>query len=237
MSSRSPHRRSRAILLAGFAVGLLLRLSMLSYRGTFDMDTNARWGRAVVHEGLAHAYAGNYFPLAYQVFGAVDWLASRLGVEAIPVYKAANLAFDVGTFWVLTALLTQSRGAPLSAIECLEARDEFGAALSQRKLMGDAVAFVAGGRVGLSTLSLLRALRSARSLLLRMTHSCSRWGRGLCGACLQPFRRRFAGMCRTWRGWRRSFDGAGLRQLALRQGGWPQRGCGTRCWCGHARGF
>jgi hypothetical protein len=116
MSSNSPHRRSRAILLAGFAVGLLLRVFMLSYRGTFDMDTNARWGRAVVREGLAHAYAGNYFPLAYQVFGAVDWLASRLGVDAIPVYKAANLAFDVGTFWVLTAMLRPSRGGPLFAL-------------------------------------------------------------------------------------------------------------------------
>ncbi len=110
------HRRSRAIVLAGFAVGLLLRVFMLSYRGTFDMDTNARWGRAVVREGLAHAYAGNYFPLAYQLFGAVEWLASRLGVDAIPVYKAANLAFDVGTFWVLMALLRQSRGGPLFAL-------------------------------------------------------------------------------------------------------------------------
>ena len=116
MSSSSPHRRSRAILLAGFAVGLLLRVFMLSYRGTFDMDTNARWGHAVVREGLAHAYAGNYFPLAYQVFGAVDWLASHLGVDAIPVYKTANLAFDVGTFWVLTAMLRPSRGGPLFAL-------------------------------------------------------------------------------------------------------------------------
>lgn len=116
MSSRSPHRRSRAILLAGFAAGLLLRVFMLPYRGTFDMDTNARWGRAVVREGLAHAYAGNYFPLAYQVFGAVDWLASRLGVDAIPVYKAANLAFDVGTFCVLTALLRPFRAGPLFAL-------------------------------------------------------------------------------------------------------------------------
>ena len=116
MSSRLPNRRRRAIVLAGFAVGLLLRVFMLSYRGTFDMDTNARWGRAVVREGLAHAYAGNYFPLAYQLFGAVEWLASRLGVDAIPVHKAANLVFDAGTFWVLVALLRQSRGGPLFAL-------------------------------------------------------------------------------------------------------------------------
>jgi hypothetical protein len=116
MSSHSPYLRSRVILLAGFAVGLLLRVLMLPYKGTFDMDANAAWGRAVVHDGLAHAYAGGYFPLAYQVFGAVEWLASRLGVDAIPVYKAANLAFDVGTFWVLVALLRQSRGGPLFAL-------------------------------------------------------------------------------------------------------------------------
>jgi hypothetical protein len=116
MSSRSHNPRSRVILLAGFAVGLLLRVLMLSYKGTYDMDTNAAWGRAVVRDGLAHAYAGGYFPLAYQVFGAVEWLASRLGVDAIPVYKAANLAFDVGTFWLLVALLRQSRGGPLFAL-------------------------------------------------------------------------------------------------------------------------
>jgi hypothetical protein len=116
MSSRPPNRHRRIILLGGFAVGLLLRVLMLSYKGTFDMDTNAAWGRAVVREGLAHAYAGNYFPLAYQLFGAIEWLASRLGVGAIPVYKAANLAFDVGTFWVLVALLKQSRGGPLVAL-------------------------------------------------------------------------------------------------------------------------
>ncbi len=116
MSSRLSNRRRRVILLAGFAVGLLLRVFMLSYRGTFDMDTNARWGRAVVRDGLAHAYAGNYFPLAYQLFGAVEWLASRLGVDAVPVHKAANLAFDTGAFCVLVALLRQSRGGPLFAL-------------------------------------------------------------------------------------------------------------------------
>lgn len=69
------------------------------------MDTNAAWAKAVLDRGLAAAYVGNYFPLQYQLFALCEWVASALQVDSIPVYKAENLAFDIGAFWILVALL------------------------------------------------------------------------------------------------------------------------------------
>jgi hypothetical protein len=71
------------------------------------MTVYAVWGQHTRDAGLAHAYMGIYFPLAYQLFAGEVAAASLLGVSAFSAMKAVNLLFDIGTFGLLVALLRQ----------------------------------------------------------------------------------------------------------------------------------
>jgi hypothetical protein len=108
--------RTRAILVGGFVVGLVIRCLNLGYRGMFDMVDYMRWGEAAFNVGLAHAYLGMHFPLQYQMYEACWALARALGVTPFIVFKAANLPFEAGTFLVIVSLLGRAGRNPLYAL-------------------------------------------------------------------------------------------------------------------------
>jgi hypothetical protein len=88
---------------------LAARILLVPYLGTGDMTVYAAWGQHTRDAGLANAYMGVYFPLAYQLFAGDVAAASWLGVSTFSVMKAVNLLFDIGTFGLLLALLRQYR--------------------------------------------------------------------------------------------------------------------------------
>ena len=108
--------RTRALLYAGLAAGLLMRCLMLGYRGMFDVGDYMRWGNGSLDAGLAPTYIGIYFPLQYQIFEVCSWLARGLGLDPYVVFKAANLPFDLGTCALLIALLARARVSVLYAL-------------------------------------------------------------------------------------------------------------------------
>jgi 4-amino-4-deoxy-L-arabinose transferase-like glycosyltransferase len=108
--------RTRALLYAGLAAGLLLRCLMLGYRGMFDVGDYMRWGNGSLDAGLAPSYIGIYFPLQYQIFEVCAWLARALGLDPHVVFKAANLPFDLGTCALLISLLARARVSVLYAL-------------------------------------------------------------------------------------------------------------------------
>jgi hypothetical protein len=73
------------------------------------MQTYTEWGQQTNDVGLARAYLGVYFPLAYQIFAAEATVASSLGVSVHSVIKAVNLVFDLGTFFVILWFLRRYR--------------------------------------------------------------------------------------------------------------------------------
>jgi hypothetical protein len=93
--------------VALFAIGLIIRLLLVSHKGTADMDSYIAWGQDVVENGLASAYHGIYFPVQYDVFAFAVHLSSRLDVSGVTAVKAINLACDTGSFLVLAVLLTR----------------------------------------------------------------------------------------------------------------------------------
>jgi hypothetical protein len=92
-----------------FGIGLGVRVALVPYLGTKDMETFAHWGRHTNNAGLASAYIGIYFPFAYQFFAGEVTLASWLGVSTFSVMKAVNLGFDLGTFASLLWFLREHR--------------------------------------------------------------------------------------------------------------------------------
>jgi hypothetical protein len=92
-----------------FALGLALRVALVPYLGTQDMEAYAQWGQQTNHAGLTSAYIGIYFPLAYQLFAGEVTLAGWLGVSTFTVIKAVNLLFDLGTFAALLWFLREHR--------------------------------------------------------------------------------------------------------------------------------
>src|SRR3954466_15954400 len=99
----------RNYLAAGFLSGLVIRYFMLFYMGVFDMDAYFNWGRKSLETGLVKTYIGIYFPFQYQIFEVCAWIATRLGVSLIPVFKSSNLLFDVGTFFLLLMILKRQQ--------------------------------------------------------------------------------------------------------------------------------
>ena len=97
------------LVVSLFAAGLLIRLLLVSSKGTTDMDSYIAWGRDVVDHDLAFAYHGIYFPLQYEIFAYVVRLSALLDLSEITTVKAVNLACDTGAFLVLTILLTRFR--------------------------------------------------------------------------------------------------------------------------------
>jgi hypothetical protein len=97
------------VLVSLFAVGLLIRLLLVSSKGTTDMDSYIAWGRDVVDHNLAFAYHGIYFPLQYEIFAYTVRLSALLDLSEITTVKLINLACDIVAFLVLTVLLNRFR--------------------------------------------------------------------------------------------------------------------------------
>lgn len=103
---------NRAVFVALFAVGLAIRLVLLPYHGTGDMDVDLQWGRSANASGLGAAFGGIYLPVEYQLFQLAVFMSQHLGIGGIAALKAINLVFDVATFVVLVALLRRWRLSP-----------------------------------------------------------------------------------------------------------------------------
>ena len=90
-----------------FVIGLAVRVMSLPYLGTHDMNSYISWGEAVGERGLVHAFAGTYFPLQYQIFAGSLGFADAVGLGQTAGLKLVTLAFDIGSFVVLAALLAR----------------------------------------------------------------------------------------------------------------------------------
>lgn len=104
------------IIILGFVIGVFLRILMLFYKGTFDMDAYFAWGNDTLFLGLNNAYTRNvksYFPLQYQLFSIASIYVHLLKVDYWIVYKAFNLIFDVGIFILLYNILSKLKINPL----------------------------------------------------------------------------------------------------------------------------
>jgi hypothetical protein len=99
----------RVVWGSAIALGLAVRIVLVPYKGTLDMDSYLAWGRDVATYGLAKAYHGIYFPLQYQLFRLAVGAASVLGISEIAALKIGNLVFDAGTFGLLVLLLRRLR--------------------------------------------------------------------------------------------------------------------------------
>jgi hypothetical protein len=108
--------RDAVVLLAGFALGLAIRLVLLPYKGTADMDTYLAWGQQTLDLGLPNAYTGIYFPFAFQVFGATIRLADVTGLSQFAAVKLVNLCADAATFGLLVLLLRRWGARPAYAL-------------------------------------------------------------------------------------------------------------------------
>lgn len=109
--SRAPWLWAAAVI-----VGLGLRVILLPYKGTHDMDVYLQWGHDVSDRGLADAYHGIYFPLQYQLFQFAVWLSGFLGVSEITSLKLVTLVFDSASFVLLALLLKRLRLPPAYAL-------------------------------------------------------------------------------------------------------------------------
>ena len=94
------HHRAAPVFWALFALGLILRAALLNQDGTSDILTDLQWGREANALGLPWSYAGDYFPLQYQVFQVVEALPSSL-----LAFKTVNLVAELGVFFLLIVLL------------------------------------------------------------------------------------------------------------------------------------
>lgn len=109
-------RPAKILLALGFLAGLLVRYSMLFYKGTFDMDAYYEWGQRALEVGLSRSYHGIYFPVQYQLFELCDWLAAQLSAQSFVIFKLSNLTFDLASFCLLVLLLKRQRSNPAWAL-------------------------------------------------------------------------------------------------------------------------
>jgi hypothetical protein len=97
---------------SAFVLGLVVRLLLLPYKGTADMDTYLDWGQQTLTLGLPNAYSGGYFPVAFQGFATTIRVADILGISQISAVKLVTLCCDVASFALIVVLLRRWR-APL----------------------------------------------------------------------------------------------------------------------------
>lgn len=98
-------RPGDAALWVAAAAVLALKLLFLGDKGTGDMDVAIGWGHTLLERGLVDGYTGSNFPIAFQVYEGLIWLAGQLDVGDYLAMKALNLLSDVGTFLALRLLL------------------------------------------------------------------------------------------------------------------------------------
>ena len=114
---KAPSRRTVILLLTfGTIIGLFVRYRMLFYMGVSDMDSYYQWGSRALEVSLGKSYHGIYFPFQYQIFELCAWIVPRLGAPFFVVFKSANLIFDLGSFFLLVALLNRRQASPLYAL-------------------------------------------------------------------------------------------------------------------------
>jgi hypothetical protein len=111
---RAPRLPPRADLLlwAGFLLVLAVKLAFLGEHGTRDMDTAIGWGRDLLDRGLAQGYTGSNFPVAFQTYEGLVWLARELHVDEFDAMKALTLACDLLSFAALRAYLRRAGHDP-----------------------------------------------------------------------------------------------------------------------------
>ena len=109
-------RTGNLLLVAGFITGLLVRFGLAFDMGVFDMEEYYKWGQRVLEVGLPRAYHGIYFPLQYQLFQVCAAIVTSSGLKFFAVFKLANLAFDIGSFFLLLSLLRRQQANPLYAL-------------------------------------------------------------------------------------------------------------------------
>ncbi|MFZ2397050.1 MAG: hypothetical protein WAW31_00035 [Smithella sp.] len=103
------------IIILGFITGIIIRILMLFYKGTFDMDAYFIWGNRTLSLGLNDAYTTSiksYFPLQHQLFSIASYWVHLLKIDYWVVYKAFNLIFDIGTFVLLYNILSKLKINP-----------------------------------------------------------------------------------------------------------------------------
>ena len=112
------NQRTTILLVAGAVLGLVLKCSMLSYLGVYDMNAFYDWGRTGLERGLAASYNGGsgYYPLQLQVFEVCAWVTAKFGIPFFAIFKLANLLFDIGSFVLLIALLNRRKANPAYAL-------------------------------------------------------------------------------------------------------------------------
>lgn len=115
--TRPADRRWAAVLLAfGFLIGSIVRYRMLFYIGTDDMNAYHDWGQRALESSLPGTYHGIYFPLQYQLFELCAWIEAGTGWAFVPIFKLSNLAFDTGSFLLLSVWLKRQRLNPVYAL-------------------------------------------------------------------------------------------------------------------------
>ena len=98
-------RRRLYFVVAGFLLGLAIRVAFIGHYGTEDADIFLGWGRDVASSGLAEGYRADYLPLQFQIFGSISALADHFGIRTIVALKAVNIVCDLGIFAVAIILL------------------------------------------------------------------------------------------------------------------------------------
>ena len=71
------------------------------------MNSYISWGKAVREGGLVHGFSGIYFPFQYQIFAGSLAFADAVGLGPVAGIKLVTLAFDVGSFVLVAALLAR----------------------------------------------------------------------------------------------------------------------------------
>lgn len=106
-------KRWHWLLWGGFALGLAIRLALLSHRSTADMDD---WfipmGRDTFRDSLSVAYRGFYFPVQYLLLELSYWFSTAFSMDPHRGVKLVSLAFDAGNFFLLLVLARRLRFHP-----------------------------------------------------------------------------------------------------------------------------
>jgi hypothetical protein len=105
-------RRVWALLWAGFAAVLAIKLLFISQHGTRDMDVALGWGHDLLARGLAQGYTGSNFPFAFQTYEGLVWFADHAGINEIVAMKGLNLLCDLGIFAGLWSFLRRAGHDP-----------------------------------------------------------------------------------------------------------------------------
>jgi hypothetical protein len=102
----------RSLLWAGFVVVLVLKLWLIGDKGTGDMDVALGWGRDLLDRGLIDGYTGSNFPVAFQIYEGVVWVAREIGMKGYAAMKWTNLLCDVAVFFLLRTTLRRWGASP-----------------------------------------------------------------------------------------------------------------------------